>query len=78
MTKKINTMMVYGFLKDGNEFSVSPISGKELIERIWTDDYTIPPESLILQVKTKDGQKNIRIVIPFDETAESYAILDSF
>jgi hypothetical protein len=73
MTKK-NTMMVYGFLKDGNPFQVSPISGKELIKKIWTDDFSIPPESLVLDTKTENGER-VRIVIPFDDTNESYAII---
>jgi hypothetical protein len=73
MTKK-NTMMIYGFLKDGNMFEVSPITGKELIKKIWTDDFAMPPESLILDTQTESGER-VRIYIPFDDTNESYATI---
>lgn len=62
--------MVYGFLKVGDTFQVSPITGRELIEKIWTDDYVMPPESLILDTKTQGGEQ-VRMVIPFDYTNES-------
>jgi hypothetical protein len=74
MTKK-NKMMVYVFLKGGNKFPVSSISGKELIKKIWTDDYSMPPESLVLDTKTENGER-VRTVIPFDGTNESYAIIE--
>lgn len=73
MSKK-NTLMVYGFLKDGKSFQVSPITGRELIEKIWTDDYVMPPESLILDTKTQTGEQ-VRMVIPFDYTNESYTVI---
>jgi hypothetical protein len=69
-----NTMMIYGFLKDGNEFSVSPITGKELIHKVYTDDYAMPPDDLIFDTQTKDGQR-VRIVVPFSNTEKSYAII---
>jgi hypothetical protein len=69
---KKNTMMIYGWLEDNNSFSVSPISGKELIHKLWTDDYAMPPKSLIFTAKTADGKK-VTIIVPFSDTESSYA-----
>lgn len=68
--------MIYGFLEDGNTFEVSPISGKELIEKVWTDDFAMPPRYLIFDTATKDGQR-VRVIVPFNDSGESYAILGS-
>jgi hypothetical protein len=74
--EKKNTMMIYGRIKDGDHFQISPITGKELIERIWTNDYAMPPENVVFDTKTKNGER-VRIVVPFDDTNESYAIIDN-
>ena len=72
MKETKNTMMIYGWLKDGEMFNVSTITGKELIHNVWTDDYAMPPQSMVFDAKTKDGQR-VRIFVPFSDTGESYA-----
>lgn len=68
-------MMIYGHLLDGNVFDVSPITGKELIKKVWTDDFAIPPQSMTFDTSTKDG-KRVRIIVPFDDKSDSYAVID--
>jgi len=68
-------MMIYGHLVDGNYFEVSPITGKELIKRVWTDDFAMPPQTMTFDTSTTDG-KRVRIIVPFSDDTESYAVID--
>ena len=69
-----NTITIYGHLIDGNVFDVSPITGEELIKRIWTDDFGVPPQNLIIETRTKNGER-IEKLIPFDDKSESFATI---
>ena len=67
-------MMIYGYLKDGNMYDVTPITGEELIKKVYTDDYAMPPNNLVFDSATKDGIR-VRIVVPFSKAEGSYAII---
>lgn len=68
-------MYIYGHLVDGTPFDTGLVTGKDLIKKIWTDDYAVPPQSMVLNTKTKDG-KIVKVIIPFSDNQEAYAEID--
>jgi hypothetical protein len=53
-------------LVDGEWLPIEFENGRELIHRIWGDDFAAPPVSLIIEANSESGKK-VRIVVPYDD-----------
>ena len=53
-------------LVDGSSLPLDFSSGKDIIHKLISDDFGIPPTSLIFEANTKDG-KIFKIVIPYND-----------
>jgi len=67
----MKNLRIYFPLVDGGEYDPGYETGKQLIHGMVTDDWGVPPRSMVIEARTGDG-KRVVISIPYSESGEVF------
>jgi hypothetical protein len=72
----MRNVKIYLQLVNGDSRPLQFGSGRELIERLFGDDFGPPPVNLVLEARTQGG-RTVRVLVPYDDvTAEAHVSID--
>jgi hypothetical protein len=60
---------------NGEQFEMNDVTGKQLIQRLVSNDWTALPASLVLEARSSDG-RTIRLVVPYDDTSAARVFIE--
>jgi hypothetical protein len=71
----MKNLRVYCPLVNGDQWTLDPESGKQLIHELITDDWGAPPTGLVFEASTSDG-RTVRIIVPYDDVQPARAVIE--